>query len=381
MESARPILLSQPPKGGGQRYISSGLKGGLNGAGHHTYPASTSIDQVHSIDNIYGQSIFRRESSFIYGSSLKQTNSQCGIPHRQLICSKDKGHTVVTKHICCNDPQCPVCYQKFTHRLADGAVERVLGYKEVYPEDPFYHLVLSPLQDTRYLNNKEAFAAVAKVFLKHGGKAAAMWYHPYRFKSGLIWKLRKVQNQWMIENPKKRPPGFWKLAREDVLKLGSFGEYLIYSPHFHALATGYLLNSKEFHRVTGGWIYKKVKRDEGEDHVDKGEAVVESAFDLTGKDLQRVAHYLSTHCGYEWTKHSVRYVGEISYSKLGRRDKKTERMPAVCLKCGAPMIEYFVNQNTGKLGDATGEEVMEKVITWQYYKRPKRVKDITRVIP
>jgi hypothetical protein len=262
--------------------------------------------------------------------------------------------------------------------LADGAVERVLGYKEVYPDDPFYHLVLSPLQDTRYSNNKEAFAAAAKVFLKYGGKAAVFWYHPYRFRSNLIWKLRKAQNQWMTENPKKRPPGFWKLARQDVLKLGSFSEYLIYSPHFHALATGYLLNSKEFHRVTGGWIYKKVKRDEGEDRLDKGEPVVESAYDLADKDLERVAHYLSTHCAYEWTKHSVRYVGDISYAKLGRKDRKVERVPVVCSRCGAPMVEHLVNTVTGELGEATGEEVMQRVISWQYYKRPKR--DRIRVI-
>ena len=341
----------------------------------HTYPASNSIDQLHSNDRLYGQSIFRRESSFIYGSSLNRTNSQCGTPHRQLVCSKDGGHTVITKHICCNDPQCPVCYSKFTCRLADGAIERVLGYKEVFPDDPFYHLVISPEPDTRYRNNKEAFAAVVKVFLKYGGKAAVFWYHPYRFRSNLIWKLRRAQNQWMTENPKKRPPGFWKLARQDVLKLGSFSEYLVYSPHFHGIATGYLLNSKEFHKATGGWIYKKVKRDEGEDHLDKGEAVVQSAYDFTNKDLERVAHYLSTHCAYEWTKHSVRYVGDISYSKLGRKDKKTERRPQVCAKCGAPMVEHLVNTITGELGDATGIEVMQRVITWQYYKRPKKAKD------
>jgi hypothetical protein len=279
-------------------------------------------------------------------------------------------------HICCNDPLCPVCYQKFTHRLADGAVERVLGYKEVYPEDPFYHLVMSPPGTPRYLNLKQAFAAVVKVFLENGGKAGVFWYHPYRFKPELIWRLRKAQNQWMIENPKKYPPGFWKLAREDVLKIGSFEKYLIYSPHFHALASGYLVKSDDFYSKTGGWIYKKVKRDEGEDRLDKGELVVSSAYDLSDKDLGRVAHYISSHAGYEWTKHAVRYVGDISYAKLGRKDKKTERVPVVCQKCGAPMVEYGVNQETGELGDATGQEVMEKLITWQYYKRPKRVKGI-----
>jgi hypothetical protein len=213
---------------------------------------------------------------------------------------------------------------------------------------------------------KHAFSTVTKVFLKVGGKMAAFWYHPYRMKSQVKLRLAMAQDAWKKEHPGEYAPGFWVFARKDVLKLGHLGNYVEYSPHFHAIASGYLLNSKEFHQMTGGWIYKKVRRDEGEE--------LPVTHSMSQKDIERVAHYISTHTCYEWTKHSVRYVGDISYNRLARKDKHTERKPAVCPKCGAPLHEHLVNQITGELGMVCETEVMERIITWQYFKRPKKEK-------
>jgi hypothetical protein len=354
----RPV----PPLGGGAA-SAAGQDGGSQRHQPNTYPVSTFNLAKSTNIQLYGQSIFSRNSAFIYGSNEKKSNDQCGVIWKTLLCSANNSHLAIAKHICCNDPLCPVCYPKFTHRLADGVCERVSGYSEIYPDDPFCHLIISPPEGTRYDNMKAAFAALTKIFKGYGGKAGAFWLHWYRINPNVKERLWAAREQWKIDHPYKRAPGFWKLAHDNILKLKSLGDYLVYSPHFHGIASGYLVKSGEFCELTGGWVYKKVKRDEGEDLADS------STFRLTPEDMQGVAHYLSTHCAYEFGKHAVRYIGDISYAKLGRCDKRTEHVQDFCSVCHAPIIEYYNNQVTGELGDLCQNEVRKKVITWTYYKR------------
>jgi hypothetical protein len=383
----RPV----PPLGGGAA-SAAGQDGGSQRHQPNTYPASNLTDYYCTTDHISVQPIFSREQHFIYGSNQKKSLDDCGVVHTRIVCSASSGHTDIYKHITCNDPLCPVCFTKFVHRMADKVSERVTGFESVYDEPetnyevPIYHLVLSPPQRTRYKTLKEAYADATRVFLDNGGIAAVFCFHPYRFGEGMIPRLRYYQDEWIRCNPKKKPPGFWKLAREDVLKLGGLGNYIVYSPHFHALASGTLTTNKKyvegpdkkvvfyehgkFYEDTGGWIYKKVLRDEGADNLDKSEENLHSSiYDLDKEDRDSVLHYLLTHACWEATKSTVRYVGAMSYSKLARKDKKVERVLKTCKKCGAPLVEHLVNQVTGELGDCTGQEVTEKMITWTYYKR------------
>jgi hypothetical protein len=238
---------------------------------------------------------------------------------------------------------------------------------EVYPKDPFCHLILSPPPGTEYKDMKEAFAAVSRVFLKRAlGKAAATNFHPYRLKKELIGSLWIAQGEWIQQNPGKNPPGFWKLAHDDALKLGSLSEYVRYGPHFHAIATGYLIKSSDFHRITK-WIYKKVKHDSLEDEADDGDST-----ELEIGDIVRVTHYIATHTAWEWGKHSVRYIGAMSYANLGRTKERTIDNRVLCRVCQAPIYEYKWADLIEELGDVIRTEVKERIILWKYWKRGKK---------
>jgi hypothetical protein len=338
--------------------------GGLVSEGGATYPVSKLSKYNDTNYNVYGQSIFTSENAMIYGCAIKKTRTDCGRIWKAHICSSNADHAPQMRHITCNEPTCPVCYPKFSYRLADGICERLKGYQEVYPGDPISHLVMSPPQGTRYKDMKTAFISVTKMFIKVGGKGAAVWYHPYRMRKEVVVKLREYRDIWMRENPDGKPKGFWIWAHEDVLKLGYLGMYVKYSPHFHLLSTGYLIKSDEFYEKTG-WIYKKVIRDEGEN---LGNSVVM----LSDKQIKRVAHYISTHCAWEWTKHSVRYIGVMSYGNLGRTKIKTEYQPIICEICGHAVHEHAVSELTGEICEVIRTDLRRRVISWQYWKRVRK---------
>jgi hypothetical protein len=337
------------------RAVPHGGTGAREG-GLQSYPALVAMDN--GIIQSYVPTIFQTERSNIYGSGVHATNSMCGQLYRTVkTCSFDHSHHMEYRHIYCNDPLCPVCYVKFVKRLSERVAERVLGYKELYPEDPLSHVTFSPPEGTRYKDERSAFADVTKVFLENGGKAGIFWCHWYRMPDQIKAKLRRLRRQLKEQDPDKDPPGFWKLAHDDALKLGHLEKYVYYSPHFHGIVTGYLLDSETFHGKTG-WIYKKIR------------------FLKAPEEIAGLAYYLSSHASWEWTKHSVRYVGDMSYSKMARRDKITERIQEVCPKCGS-LIETHYLTDDGKVGDLIEGECLKKVEKWLYYKRvkkPKRLK-------
>ena len=376
----RPV----PPLGGGAA-SAAGQDAGLRRHQPNTYPASNLIDYYCTTDHISVPTIFSREHHFIYGSNQKKSLNDCGTIHTRIVCPSNVGHVDIYKHITCNDPLCPICYTKFVHRLADRVSERVTGFEFVY-DDPkegyevqISHLILSPPQIRRYKNLKEAYADVTRVFLDNGGIAGIFCFHPYRFKEGITTLLRHAQDEWIKNNPyEKKIPGFWKLAREDILKLGGLGNYLVYSPHFHGLVSAFLTSNKKsdqyphgkFYHDTDGWVYKKVKRDEGNGDLDRsGDKIESPVYDLDVKDRRSVLGYLFTHTEWEQGKQAVRYIGAMSYSRLARKDKKVEHVLKTCPKCGASLAEHLVNQLTGELGDLCRDIVTEKMITWTYYKR------------
>jgi hypothetical protein len=352
-----PVREVKSLRGNPIRSHPSASAGGVVSEGGGSYPDSTVriTDQYSSISQLYGQSIFTSKGH-IYGSAEKKTNGECGKIRSVRLCSKDQDHDLQKRHICCNEPTCPVCYPKFSHRLAEGIVERVKGYQVVYPNDLFSHLIMSPPPATSYQNMKEAFGQFTKMFMKYGGKAASVVYHPYRIKNDLKTKLHYYQDGWLaLHKDQRYAPDFWKLAHEDVLGIGPLKEYVDYGPHFHAIATGYLENSESFHKKTG-WIYKKVKSKNGLD---------------TG-DITRVAHYESTHTAWEWGKHSVRYVGAMSYAKLGRTKEGVRREQVKCKVCGAAVHEHAWMGLTEEIGDCIKTEVEERIILWKYWKRGKK---------
>lgn len=281
----------------------------------------------------------------IFGCNEKPSTDSCGMVIAKIMCSGDESHPAYFKHERCNDPGCPKCYTKFSKRIANAVVERVQGYRSVFGYDPVYHLIFWPDSRTGYTSLKDAFKDAKFLLGQMNAKMAVAWYHPYRIRPEIKEQLRRYRR----ENGISQTTGFWQMAHDDVLGLGDLSAYLVYGPHFHAIASGYLVPSKEYaKREIGG--YKKV-------HVLSQLA-----------DLERVAYYISTHACREAGKSTVRYFGKISYSKLARNDGQEAIEDVVCEKCGASMKSHYCND----LGETSGvihPHITRKVTRYLYWKR------------
>ena len=89
--------------------------------------------------------------------------------------------------------------------------------------------------------------------------AGEIVFHPFRIREEIRLRLIDYCKQKQIDEPSYSSGGFWKLARDDVLDLGSFDAYRVFSPHAHVICFGRFPNAKEYHEQTGGWVYKNIR--------------------------------------------------------------------------------------------------------------------------
>jgi len=219
---------------------------------------------------------------------------------------------------CCHRPGCEVCGDPWAWRVADRVLERVMGCRTAYVQEgfdfPFYdHVVFSvPLDQYQYYIDMIKSTAtypklrveMRKIAKLAGVTAAAEWFHPYRFKHV------DGSNCEIKDCPEKH--------------------YTQWSPHWHMISTGYLMNSDDFYKKTG-WVYKKIQKQ------------------MSPRKVKLVAHYQSTHCGLMVGKESkkirhnvVTYSGLISSSKVRVKHRK-ELVTEKCdiENCDRPK-EYFL---------------------------------------
>jgi len=293
------------------------------------------------------RAIFRKYG-FVFGCNEKPTDLSCGKIKAKIMCSADHEHPAYYKHERCNDPLCPVCYPKFSHRIAEAVVNRVQGYRSVFGYDPIYHLVFWPDLLTGYKTLTEAFRDAGMLLKRMGAKMAVVWYHPYRIRDEIKDKLR----EYKYANNLSPDTGFWQMAHDDVLKLGGLAAYIIPGPHFHAIASGYLMDVEEYAKLGIGG-YKKVRY-----------------LNLV-EDIEKTAQYISTHACREATKSTVRYFGKISYSKLARDDGTETIEDVVCEECGKVLSEYYCYDKDGviTIDGVKHAIVTKKVIVYKYWKR------------
>lgn len=285
---------------------------------------------------------------FVFGSNEKPTNDDCGLIFRKIQCSKEPLHHQLFRHVHCNDPGCPICYTKMSGRMADRITERIQGYKTVYRKDRVYHLIFWPerREGRPYAGLTEAFRDSKRLMQNMGVESAIVEYHPYRIKK----ELKPFLRRYRIINGLDGRAGFWKLAHDDVLCLGGLEPYIESGPHFHALASGYLMNSKEYSEKYNGAGYKKRRYLDNETEV------------------HEVAYYISTHAAREWCKSSVRYYGKISYRMLAREMVKTEIKDLLCPQCRSKLLEFDCD-DTGVTKEMIKDNITEKVKYYLYWKK------------
>ena len=313
------------------------------GFGPENSPCITAIVPSNfSGDNL---SIFSQHGR-VFGSAKTPSAETCGKVRAKVICQEEYNHDYYYKHERCNEPDCPICYSKFAHKLADRVVARVLGYTTVYPKDAIDHVVLWPHVLTGYRNLQEAYADAHRMLKTMGSVSSVVWYHPYRIRGDIKKRLRRYRNKHNLP----QSVGFWVMAHDDVLNLGEGMEpYVEYGPHFHALSTGYLM-AADVYSALGLGGYKKVRR----------------ILDRT--DLEHTAYYLSTHACWEHGCQSVRYYGKISTSKLAKGYPRETIEDVVCKVCGKPMVEYYCD-DADVLSGVAHDHVTRRVISYLYWKR------------
>lgn len=289
---------------------------------------------------------YLQKHGLVFGSNEKPTNDDCGMIYRKIQCSSNALHGPSFRHLRCNDPGCPVCYVKRASEMADRVTERVQGYKTVWRKTAPYHLIFwSDRADRPYADLRQSFDEARRLLAQMGVKAAVVWYHPYRIKKELKDVLRAYRRTQGLDGR----AGFWKLAHDDVLNLGGLERYIEYGPHWHAIATGYLVNVTEYAEKTACG-YKKKRYLDTEDKV------------------HEVAHYISTHACRESGKSSVRYYGDLSYRMLKRDLVETKIKDVVCSHCGAALEEYDCD-DTGVITQKLKDKITEKIKYYLYWKK------------
>jgi len=139
-------------------------------------------------------------------------------------------------------------------------------------------------------------------------------FHPYRIFPEIKKALRD-------HNQKNDPGKFWDLVHRDILQLGSWKDYVYWSPHFHVL--GYFPaikeKSNEFEKRTG-WMYKNLKRTDS---------------------ICKSVSYLLTHHAYKSGSTGYTYFGHFSYNRASAVSSEHINEPVVCDRCGAHMSELI----------------------------------------
>jgi hypothetical protein len=284
----------------------------------------------------------------------------------KYVCSRSEDHAAYYKLHRCNDPLCPICYPKYAKRIADAVTRRVVGKQSVYPEKSPFHVVLWGKKGVVYPNLKTAHADASKMLKKMGVDSAVIWYHPYRIRAALKPALRRLMRKFKDEPGICRlsrknggfvkfselyiDQGFWKLAHDDALGIGGLQNYVEYGPHFHAIATGYLINSRVWAATTGCGYKKK-------------------GYLTTDEGVNRLAYYLTTHACQEWGKSTVRYLGDISYAKLSAECEEKKIEDVCCEDCGAPMHEHDCDPVTKVTGALLRDRVTCVIEKWVYWRR------------
>lgn len=291
-----------------------------------------------------------------------QTKPDCGTFRTAFACTKDASHFMQKVPHKCFNLSCPVCFSAALTRASTRIAQKFRGYRarvdtldlDVNPELAYHHramakhlnhFVLSPPVG-KYAENtvcKKIVAASRRIAALVGIEAGMMALHPWRIKDEIKPRLgrRCKKVELMAEDTKEKK--FWALIREDALGLGSWREYIRWSPHVHILGYGYLPPQETpeektaFKKLTKGWFVKKIKRGSGYDIEQP--ALIDCFNGQEVEDpISAVAYYILSHAAYRPGHNLYSYLGFFNPSKLRKDGKsKNNKVPVVCPKCNSPV--------------------------------------------
>ena len=290
----------------------------------------------------------------------------------------------------CQRAECPECYREWAGKAGARVSDLLRGvraaYQSVEPDlgsdymeiarnvrrtQRIRHWTFSPppglIQEGTSLPDAfRVFQQFRKGRFLVGG---VVWFHPYRIKQ--VYRdllLEYMKSGQFRENLDEENGGLWRLIHLDVLNLGSWRDYVYWSPHFHILGFGGLPDAKVFYRLTG-WVYKM--------HGHRPLEIKPAPDGHLVDSVKRTASYISTHAGIEPGKDSRRVFGICAPRNIAKvKDPLTgqdevrlvKKSYLKCPKCGAYLTEHW--GIPGDLHD-TEKRVESKLVFYRYCIRLK----------
>ena len=273
------------------------------------------------------------------------TNPDCGAWLRSAACSRDpKDYSKrISKN--CGHIECPVCWTGPVGRVARNASARLRGYirealikslQERY-QLTVNHFMMSPPEgaitfDMPYNKIKQRGRDMA---VRAGITGGFMAFHPFRIKKSVAWRLGRLCDDNLKDHPEEREKKFWELVRADALGLGSWQEYVRWSPHYHVVGFGRLPDQKTdeekdaVRTLYKGWIVVWIR------HVDSYRQFDGTVLQDPISDL---VFYILSHAGYQAGRKMPVWLGTCSPNNLHAEETIKQEFNVVCPKCHAPVI-------------------------------------------
>lgn len=288
-----------------------------------------------------------------------KSSKECGIIKKAAACLADPKHFSRPYPLKCGKMTCPVCYQIEITRNAKRASDRIHGfidalrgvdspeYKDIQKQsERWMHVVLSapPGLFEQTDDVTKMYRIGIDMAKRLGLKGGYIVYHPYRIDP----QYRDMfidMNQALVDHQSDTEKFWEQFIRRDVLNLGHWTKYLIWSPHWHFVAFGFLKNTTDFHQEnhygSSGWVYKNLNPN----GIDLERAYNEK--DVGYHDhIRTILSYQLNHAAYVPGKKSLRAFGVVHPSFVKRLEDVAilDMRRAVCPVCQAPVVRYEVDE-------------------------------------
>lgn len=282
----------------------------------------------------------------LYATGVLAGDPSCGTTIAIKVCEIPDHPKRPVRHSC-GRSSCEICWPTWANRAAERIADLLQGYSEasgtLYPP---WHITISPDDAGLYSESSDTMRQLTKKARKMvevlGVKGCVVIIHGYRIKKE---KMREVNDgatsagvnryRWCFDQDRPR-------------------DYLYFSPHFHLLGWGYLMQSDDFHEQTG-WIYKKHKT-------------------RPLSDMEKTAYYLLSHAWLFGTgTNAYRYWGALSPTRLGVKRENSYQIEK-CTICGRPLHRLPVTLEGEILVQDIANSPTSKILieTRRYFIRKKR---------
>lgn len=288
----------------------------------------------------------------------------CGGVRSLAVCQCDPRHHHIAIPYSCNRLECPVCGERALRRHSERAALRIAGYRETAygQQDLVGNRAGGRVRDPRsgILSPPQSVVdaclrRVERLVLCSGVERDAQGLFIEQFRERVYSELSRlgldgaavVIHLWRVTESGKR---MWRRARRggDKRRLWEWlrgredRQSLIYwSPHAHVAAYGWSIPGDEYHKVSGGWVWKTTRAIVGR----------EGAFAWV--------HYVTSHAPIIKGKVSVTWWGCLSVKRLRVQERRKVWDLVTCPVCESRMV-YASLRADGSLDHITASPMYRR---------------------